>query len=138
MGRNAAIKNYRLNPEGQPTELFDTKRSRLPVIVELLRSPWIVRASDLASREGTSATKHAEQPVQVEWDAARQVPAVFVRAGARYRIEAVIQVWATDRSWWDPRGRVARRFWRVLARGGVYDLAYDRISGTWLLVGIQD
>lgn len=138
MGRNAAIKHYDMNPAGQPAELFDTKRSRLPVIVELLRSPWLMRASDLAAGDGAHATKHAEEPVIVEWDAARQLPASFVRDKSRYRIQAVIQVWATDRSWWDPRRRVARRFWRVLARGGVYDLAYDRATGEWLLVGIQD
>jgi hypothetical protein len=138
VGRNAAIKNYDAKPEGQPAELFDTKRARLPVIVELLRSPWIVRASDLVKADGTNATKHAEEPVKVEWDAARQVPAAFIRAGSRYRIQAVIQIWATDRAWWDPRKRVSRRYWRVLARGGVYDLAYERVSAEWLLVGIQD
>lgn len=138
MGRNSSIKNYDMTPSGQPIELFGSKRSRLPIIVELLRSPWIVRASELSSPEGAHATKHAEQPVDVEWDAARQIPRSFTREGSRYRIEAVIQIWATDRSWWDPRRRLSRRFWRVLARGGVYDLAYDRDSRAWLLVGIQD
>ena len=138
MGRNAAIKHYDMTPAGQPIELFEERHGRLPVIVELLKSPWIVRASELASRDGASATRRIEQPVAVSWDAERQYPKAFTREQVRYRIDAVVQVWATDRSWWDPRRRVSRRYWRVLARGGVYDLAYDRSTGDWTLVGIQD
>lgn len=138
MGRNAAIKRYDATPAGQPLELLETKHARLPVIVELLRSPWITRASELVRKDGTSATKHAEEEVHVGWDTERQCPEFFLRERQRYRIDAVIQMWATDRAWWDPRRRVSRRYWRVLARGGVYDLAYDRENGSWLLVGIQD
>lgn len=138
MGRNAAIKRFDAKAAGQPLELLDTRHAKVPVIVELLSSPWIVRASELVSRNGTSATKRAEQPVTVGWDAERQCPLYFERDQVRYRIDALVQVWATDRSWWDPRSRVSRRYWRVLARGGVYDLAYERLTGEWLLVGIQD
>lgn len=138
MGRNAAIKRFSAAKTGQPLELFETRRSRLPVIVELLASPWIVRASDLARPGGSGSVKHAEQPVDVTWDAERQYPSAFVRDGRTYRIDAIVQIWAAERAWWDPRARVSRRFWRVLARGGVYDLAYDRTSGSWLLIGIQD
>jgi hypothetical protein len=138
VGRNAAIKKFDAATEGQALELLETKHARLPVMMELLRSPWIVRASEIARHGGTSATKHAEERVAVTWDAERQYPVAFVRGSVRYRIDAVVQVWATDRSWWDPRRRISRRYWRVLARGGVYDLAYDRASGVWALVGIQD
>lgn len=138
MGRNAAIKKYDLNPQGQPLELFAEKNSRLPVVVELLRSPWITRASELARRDGAIATKRTEQPVTVTWDAHRQCPSHFTRGHVRYRIDALVQVWATERAWWDPRRRVSRHYWRVLARGGVFDLAYDRQTDEWLLIGIQD
>lgn len=138
MGRNAAIKRFSAKSSGQPLELFESKRSRLPVIVELLASPWIVRASDLARQGGSGAVKHAEEPVDVAWDSERQYPSAFTRDGRAYRIDAIVQVWATERAWWDPRRRVSRRFWRVLSRGGVYDLAYDRSDGCWLLIGIQD
>jgi len=74
----------------------------------------------------------------VEWDAERQCPTAFTRDHKRYRVDAIIQVWATDRAWWDPRRRVSRRFVRVLSRGGIYDLAFDRQNGVWLLTGIQD
>ena len=138
MGRNAAIKRYSTSPEGQPAELFETKRARLPVVLELLASPWIVRASDLARGDGSCAAKRAEELVEVVWDAERQYPSSFSRSGRVYRIDAIVQIWAAERAWWDPRKRVSRRFWRVLSRGGVYDLAYDRKQGTWLLIGIQD
>lgn len=138
MGRNAAIKRYNATTAGQPLELFEAKHSRLPVIIELLRSPWIFRASELGLKDGALAAKRTDQPVEVEWDVDRQCPSAFVRGTTRYRIDAIIQVWATERSWWDPRHRVSRRFYRVLARGGVYDLAFDRAHGAWLLVGIQD
>lgn len=138
MGRNTAIKRYTSTPEGQPMELFGSKHARLPVIVELLRSPWIVRASELATKDGNNATKHAEEPVEVAWDAERQCPVSFTRGKRVWRIDGIIQVWATERAWWDTRTRVSRRFYRVLARGGVYDLAYDRAHRSWLLTGIQD
>lgn len=138
MGRNSAIKHYDATPAGQPLELFPSKRSRLPVIVELLASPWIVRASDLTRKDGAYAAKRADEPVSVEWDADRGCPTAFTRTQRRYRIDAVLQVWAVERAWWNPRKRVARRFYRVLSRGGVYDLAFDRATRTWSLVGIQD
>lgn len=138
VGRNAAIKQYDSNPPGQPLELLGTKHARVPVIIELLKSPWIMRASELTRRDGSEATKRAEESVVVSWDPERQYPKAFERDGRRYRIDAIVQVWATDRAWWDPRRRVSRRYWRVLARGGVYDLAYDRETGEWRLVGIQD
>jgi hypothetical protein len=138
VGRNASIKRYSSSVAGQAAELFDGKRSRLPVILELLASPWIVRASELLGRDGSCATRLAEEPVAVAWDAERRYPSSFTRADRTYRIDAIVQVWVAERAWWDPRHKVSRRFWRVLARGGVYDLAYDRDQGTWFLIGIQD
>jgi hypothetical protein len=138
VGRNALIKNYDATPEGQPLELLEGKGAHLPIIIELLKSPWIVKASELVGRDGASATKRAEEAVCVVWDAEHQCPAYFQRERTRYHIDAIVQIWATERTWWDPRRRVSRRYWRVLARGGVYDLAYDRAQDVWLLVGIQD
>jgi hypothetical protein len=138
VGRNAAIKHYDTTPAGQPLELFNSEHSRRPAIVELLRSPWIVRASELRRRDGGCATKRVDEPVTVEWDARRQCPVSFARAHKRYVVDAIIQVWATERRWWNPRRHVSRRFFRVLSRGGVYDLAFDRAHGGWLLTGIQD
>jgi len=138
MGRNAAIKQYSATPEGQPMELFDEPTSKLPVVIELLRSPWVMRASELLVRDGAGAPKRREETATVVWDTDRRCPLSFQRGERTYRIDAIVQVWASERAWWDPREHVSRRYWRVLARGGVYDLAYDRIAGEWRLVGIQD
>lgn len=119
-------------------ELWDEQHGRVPIVLELLKSPWIMRASDLVRKDGALATKRSEEPVEVSWNDERQSPAAFVRDGKVYRIDGIVQVWASERSWWDRRKHVARRYWRVLARGGVYDLAYDRLERVWLLVGIQD
>jgi len=138
MGRNAAIKRFDAARAGTPLELFESRRSRLPVVLELLASPWIVRASELVRRDGSSAAKHVAEEVTVEWDAMRRCPTAFVRGPKRYRIDAIVQVWAAEKVWWDPRRHVSQRYWRVLSRGGVYDLTFDRTSVTWRLVGIQD
>jgi hypothetical protein len=138
MGRNSAIKHFDATPEGQPMELADSQRGRQPVVHELLKSPWIARASDLLCREDTWSTKRVDESVEVTWDADRQRPATFVRQGRTWRIDAVIQTWTVERSWWNPRRQVSRHIWRVVARGGVYDLAFDRIRNAWSLLGIQD
>lgn len=138
VGRNTAIKQFDASPAGQPMELFDDARARVPVLIELLKSPWLIRASDLVFRDGGSATKRVEEPVTVQWDPERQCPRWFTREREHYRVDEVIQVWATERRWWDPRHRISRRFFRVLAGGGVYDVAFDQDAGGWLLIGVQD
>lgn len=138
VGRNADIKRFSTSVPGQPLELFDSKRARLPVLFELLASPWIVCASALTRNDGSGATKHTEEHVNVAWDAVGQRPISFTRDGHLYRIDAIVQVWTAERVWWDSRRHVSRRFWRVVARNGVYDLAYDRARNAWCLIGIQD
>lgn len=137
MGRNAAIKRFDALA-GQPLELFDSRTGRRPAIMALLASPWLVRASELAHRDGSSAAKHVSEDVAVDWDPLKCRPTSFTRGPRCYRIDAVLQVWASEKAWWDPRRRVSKRYWRVLSRDGVYDLAFDRTSGTWQLIGIQD
>lgn len=138
MGRNSAIKRFDARTAGQPLELFPERRARLPIIVELLASPWIVRASDLSRHPESAGARHVHERVDVQWDPVSRSPRAFVRAGRRYRIDAVLQSWATERAWWDPRRHVSARHWRVLARGGVYDLAFDHLRRSWRLTGIQD
>ncbi|MDH4139292.1 MAG: hypothetical protein OEV43_01850 [Coriobacteriia bacterium] len=137
MGRNAEIKRFDSTPGGQPMDLFQAKEGRLPVIIELLRSPWIIRASELSMPEDTGTGKRLNAPVAVAWDERRCCPSAFEFNGRTYRVDAIVQVWAVERRWWTPR-RVSRRYWRVLARGGTYDLAYDRLRKCWILAGIVD
>jgi hypothetical protein len=138
MGRDAAIKHYDMHPQGQPIDLFDSVRGRLPVVLELLKSPWIVRASELVRAEDAASGKRTAEEVEVVWDGARRTPAAFRWRGRRYRVDALVQTWAVERWWWDRERRVSRRCFRVLARGGAYDLAFDRLRQAWLLVGIVD
>lgn len=138
MGRNRAIKTFDPRKEGQPLDLFTAADARLPVIVELLKSPWIMRASELATSDTGLSGKRRDREITVVWDGARRAPTSFTLDGRRYRIDALVQTWTLERAWWDPRKRLSRRCFRVLSRGGLYDLAYDRLSGRWLLAGIVD
>ena len=144
MGRNSDIKHYALHPEGQPIDLF-AQGARSPIVAELLRAPWLKRASELpgaradSPEAGEGGGKRARREVTVRWDPERHRPVSFQVPGkGRYDIEALIGYWVEDRFWWDPSLHVSRRCFRVLARSGVWDLAYDRLTGSWLLVGIGD
>jgi hypothetical protein len=131
MGHNTAIRRFDARKAGQPLDLFESA-SRLPVILELLATPWIRRGSQV---EGPRRT---EVEVPVEWDAERARPCAFHWKEKRYVIDALVQQWAVEALWWDSSRARSRRCFRVIARGGVYDLAYDRIGGRWLLVGVLD
>ncbi len=131
MGNNAAIRRFDAIKSGQPIDLFG-QGGRLPVLLELLSTPWLHRASDV------DGPVRIEVPVPVEWDPERGRPSSFVRKGKRYEVDQVVTQWAIDTRWWDRAGRVSRRCFRVIARGGVYDLAYDRLGEQWLLVGVVD
>jgi hypothetical protein len=138
LGRNRAIKAFDPRKTGQTLDLFTTTDTRLPVILELLKSPWIVRASELTRPGSGLAGKYRDREITVVWDGECGAPRSFLLDGRRHAVDAVIQSWATERAWWDPRRRQSRRCYRVLTRGGLYDLAYDRIADCWLLVGIVD
>ena len=131
MGRNAEIRRFDAKRAGQPLDLFgDT--SRLPVVLELLSTPWLQRTSQIAG------PKRVEVQVPVQWDRERGRPLSFVWKQKRYAVDALVQQWAVDSLWWDRSRARSRRCFRVIARGGVYDLAYDRIGECWLLVGVLD
>lgn len=137
MGRNAAIKGF--DPAvGHTLDLFDEKEGHLSVILEILKSPWVARGSDLLAPEDAGIGKRRGEAVAVAWDEIRRVPAAFEWHARTYRVDEIAQLWAVERFWWDPRRRISHRCWRVIARGGTYDLAYDRIERRWMLLGVQD
>ncbi|MDZ4180147.1 MAG: hypothetical protein U1E29_13095 [Coriobacteriia bacterium] len=138
MGRNTAIKRYDATSGTVAADLFSSKDGRLPVVIELLRSPWIFTGADLRNGREAGLGKVREEIVAVAWDARRRCPAAFEWSARTYRIDAIVQVWAVERYWWDPRRRISTRVWRTLARGGTYDLAYDRIQRVWRLVAVGD
>jgi hypothetical protein len=131
MGNNAAIRRFDARKAGQPLDLFESA-SRLPVVLELLSTPWLRRGSDV------DGPVRIEIPVPVEWDPQSGRPRSFIRKDRRYEVDQLVTQWAVDTRWWDRDRAVSRRCFRVIARGGVYDLAYDRIGEQWLLVGVVD
>jgi hypothetical protein len=146
MGHNTAIKRYEVHPEGQAIDLF-AAGVRSPVVAELLRAPWIARASDLlaerdgAGGQGAGAGKRVERPAKVEWDGERACPVSFSVPGRRrrYRVQAVVGHWVDERFWWDPDAHISRRCFRILVdTGALYDLAYDKLADVWLVTGIGD
>lgn len=139
MGRNAAIKQYRSLPDGLPLDLFDSAEGRHPVVLDLLATPWLVRASELRRPSDGALGRRIGETVAVSWDASSRTPAAFAWRGRLYDVASVVQTWAVEHSWWDAGVRVSQRCWRVVAEsGGTYDLAFDRVTGAWLLLGIQD
>ena len=55
------------------------------------------------------------------------------------RVVRVLEHWREVGLWWEPERRVDRLVFRVLLSGGaVVDLALERASGEWLLVGMVD
>jgi hypothetical protein len=137
VGRNTAIKRF--DPAtGKTADMFSAKEGRLSVVVEMLKSPWIARGSDFVHEQDAALGKRRGEPVSVAWNALGRAPAAFEWHARDYPVEQVIQVWAIELYWWDLRRRVSRRCWRVLARGGTYDLAYDRLERRWLLLSEQD
>ncbi len=139
MGRNHAIKTFDPGRRtGQPLDLFTGRNVRAPVLRELLRSPWLMRGSQLPVSSPGAAAKRCEEGIEVTWDAERGTPGSFVWRGKRYRVEVLVHTWSVEQGWWLPHSHVSRRCFRVLARGGLYDLAYDRLGRRWLFIGVVD
>jgi len=139
VGHNAAIKHYVPLPDGRPLDLFDSAEGLRPVVRDLLATPWLVRASELRRPGDGGLGRRIGEPVIVSWDASTLSPAAFVWRGRVYALESVVQTWAVEHAWWDAERQISQRCWRVLARsGGTYDLAFDRLTGAWILLGMQD
>ena len=61
------------------------------------------------------------------------------RRTRKRRVVRVLERWREVGPWWDEEVRVDRLVFRVLLSGGaVVDLALERASGEWLLVGMVD
>lgn len=139
MGRNAAIKQYLPLPEGYPVDLFDSCEGRRPIVLDLLSTPWFIKASGLQRPGDGGLGRRVGELVTVRWDAPTLSPVTFRWRRRTHVIESVVQTWAVEHAWWDRDKHVSQRCWRVLARdGGTYDLAFDRLTGDWLLLGMQD
>jgi hypothetical protein len=125
VGRNTDIKRFDALQAGQPIDLFESAHGRLPVVLELLGT-------------GDGGGRRAEVAIEVDWDGEHARPAWFEYRGKRYTVDEIVSQWAVESRWWDRRTAVSRRCFRVLARDGVWDLAYDRAREEWMLTGVVD
>ena len=136
------IHRYPLRPPGFEEPLFAAAGTRRAVAEHLARATWLSRGSEL--RRGSGQASHSrEEPAHVLRRADGR--AYLVRRcgkGRRTRKRQVVRVlerWREVGLWWEPEGRVDRLVFRVLLSGGaVVDLALERASGEWLLVGMVD
>jgi hypothetical protein len=137
------IHRYPLRPPRFEEPLFPTRESRRAIAEHLASAPWLSRGSEL--RRGNGQAAHSrEEPAHVLWRADGR--AYLVRRCGRgrrrtrkRRVVRVLERWREIGSRWDAEGRVDRLVYRVLLAGGsVVDLALERTSGEWLLMGVAD
>ena len=139
------IHRYPLRPEGFEEPLFPTAESRKAVAEHLASAPWLYRASELLGRSGQAAHSR-EEPAHVLRRGDGRAYLVrrcgdWRRKGSlcKRRVVRVLERWREVGPWWDAERRVDRLVFRVLLAGGaVVDLALERASGKWLVVGVVD
>jgi hypothetical protein len=137
------IHRYPSRPPGFEEPLFPTAESRRAVAEHLARAPWLSRGSALDRGSGQAAHSR-EEPIHVLRRAdgraylVRRCPNGRRRTRKR-RVVKVLERWREVALWWEAGGGVDRLVFRVLLAGGaVVDLALERASGEWLLVGVAD
>jgi hypothetical protein len=139
------IHRYPSRPPGFEEPLFPTPESRKAVAEHLASAPWLSRGSELDRGSGQAAHSR-EEPAHVLRRADGRAYLIrrcgngrregFLR---KRRVVRVLERWREVRCWWEPERRVDRLIFRVLLVGGtVVDLALERASGEWLLVGMVD
>ena len=135
------IHRYPLRPPGFEEPLFPTPESKRAVADHLARASWLVRASEVR-RKSTGKTAHRrEEPahVVVRKDGRAYLVRRCGRRVRKGRVVGVLERWREVRLWWECERHVDRLLFRVLLSGGaVVDLALERSSGEWIMVGVVD
>jgi hypothetical protein len=141
------IHRYPSRPPGIEEPLFPTRESRRTVAEHLANAPWLSRGSELSGGNG-QAVRWCEEPAHVLRGADGRAYLVRRcgngrrrgrRRTCKMRVVRVLERWREVGPWWDTGGGVDRLVFRVLLAGGaVVDLALERASGEWLLVGVSD
>lgn len=136
------IHRYPLRPKGYAEPLFHCRESRREILEHLAGSSWLSRASEFKEAvPGAGRTAHVRGE-SVEVSSEEGTP-LLVRGGRRRRIRRVLERWREVREWWSENGRDLVLY-RMEVSGGasehmlVLDLARDRLSGEWTLVGVVD
>ena len=137
------IHRYPSRPPGFEEPLFPTAESRKAVAEHLVRAPWLSRGSELRRGSGQAARRCEEAAHVLRRGDGRAYLVRRCRHGQRRtrkrRVVRVLERWREIGSWWEAEGGVDRLVFRVLLAGGpVVDLALERTSGEWLLVGVVD
>lgn len=135
------IHRYPSRPAGFEELLFVTPVSKRAVGEHLLKSPWLVRASELRAESGESARAFREPVAVRECAGGVEVVRLSEARGIAWRRKLVVEPlerWREVRNWWSEKDGADRQMFRVLLSGGtVVDLALER-SGKWLLTGVAD
>lgn len=133
---------YPVRPPGFEEPLFPTAESRRTIAEHLASAPWLSRGSGLPGGNGRTA-RRCEEPAHVlrRNDGRAYLVRRECRKGhlRKRRVVRVLERWREVGSWWDAQQSVDRLAFRVLLAGGVVvDLALERPSGEWLLMGVVD
>ncbi|MDP9475245.1 MAG: hypothetical protein M3R38_06050 [Actinomycetota bacterium] len=157
------IRRYPIRPEGFEEPLFHGRASKVAVMEHFLGAPWLGKASELPDRGGTGEVARVrEEPVEVRRASPHRgrggaeimvfgLPCPGGRRGRggsgghrralrrRRRVAQVLARWREVRGWWEPVGGEDRFLYRLLlSDGAVVDVARERPSGEWALVGVAD
>ena len=157
------IRRYPIRPEGFEEPLFHGRASKVAVMEHFLEAPWLRKASELPDRGGSGTVARAtREPVEVRRASSHRgrggaeivvsgLPCPGGRRGRRgsgghrrarrspRRVAQVLARWREVRGWWEPVGGEDRFLYRLLlSDGAVVDVARERSSGEWALVGVAD
>ena len=140
------IHGYPLRPSGFEEPLFPTAESRRVVAEHLAGAPWLSRGTELG-RRGSGQAAHIREEFAHVLRRADGRAYLVRRCGdgrckdslRKRRVVRVLERWREVGPWWDRERCVDRLFFRVMLAGGaVVDLAHERVSREWLLVGVVD
>lgn len=132
------IRAYPTRPQGFVEPLFLEAGDKREIAEHLARSPWLSKASRGCARgrwELVELSKGADGRVEV----ARREDRRCRRDASRRRVVRVLDRWREISRWWERDGGSDLSSFRVELSGGlVADLALERGSGRWFLVGVAD
>lgn len=134
----AQIHRYPARPEGFSEPLFLTAAHRKEIAEHLAASGWLWKASEA----GSGGTCEQEPVEVVSYRRCVEVRRQFRRprgGWVRRRVSAVVERWREVDRWWAGEDHPDRYVFRVSLEGeAVVDLAMDRASRGWSLIGVVD